>query len=192
LVLPERVTRLKEKIARIKEQMGGLGEIKQQLQDSPERQISLTDPDARSMATSRLGSAVVGYNVQAAVDAKHHLIVAHEVTNDVTDRGQLAAMAKVTKKASGHPKPIVLADRGYYEGYAILECERAGIATMVPKAMTSGSWADGRFDSATSYTTSSATSTDVQLDRQRSTGSPRSRAARRCTSTGRPLAATAS
>lgn len=146
LVLPERVTRLKEKVAKIKEQMGGLGEIKQQLQDSPERQISLTDPDARSMATSRLGSAVVGYNVQAAVDAKHHLIVAHEVTNDVTDRGQLAAMAKVTKEASGHPKPIVLADRGYYEGYAILECERAGIATMVPKAMTSGSRADGRFD----------------------------------------------
>ena len=123
LVRPERVTRLKEKIAKIKEQMLGLGEIKQQLQDSPERQISLTDPDARSMATSRLGSAVVGYNVQAAVDAKHHLIVAHEVTNDVTDRGQLAAMAKVTKEASGHPKPIVLTDRGYYEGYAILECE---------------------------------------------------------------------
>ena len=123
-----------------------LGETKQQLQNSPERQISLTDPDARSMATSRLDSAVVGYNVQAAVDAKHHLIVAHEVTNDVTDRGQLAAMAKVTREASGHPKPIVLADRGYYEGYAILECERAGIATMMPKAMTSGSRADGRFD----------------------------------------------
>jgi transposase len=97
IVLPERVARLKEKIAKIKEQMRGLGEIEQQLQATQERQISLTDPDARSMATSRLGSAVVGYNVQTAVDAKHHLIVAHEVTNSVTDSGQLAAMAKAAK-----------------------------------------------------------------------------------------------
>ena len=74
VVLPERAARLKEKIAKIKEQMRGLGEMEQQLQASQERQISLTDPDVRSMATSRLGSAVVGYNVQTAVDAKHHLI----------------------------------------------------------------------------------------------------------------------
>jgi len=146
VVLPERVTRLKEKIAKIKEQMHGLDEIEQQLQTSHERQISLTDPDARSMATSRLGSAVVGYNVQTAVDAKHHLIVAHEVTNSVTDRGQLAAMAKAAKEAAAHPKPIVLADRGYFEGYEILECERAGIATMVPKPLTSNSKFQGRFD----------------------------------------------
>lgn len=76
MVLPERVARLKERIAKIKEQMRGLGKIEEQLQTSQERQISLTDPEARSMATSRLGSAVVGYNVQTAVDAKHHLIVA--------------------------------------------------------------------------------------------------------------------
>ena len=146
LVLPERATRLKEKIAKIKEQMRGLEQIEQKLQNSQERQISLTDPDARSMATSRLGSAVVGYNVQAAVDAKHHLIVAHEVTNSVTDRGQLAAMAKAAKKASAHPHLTVLADRGYFEGYEILECERAGIATMVPKPLTSNSKFEGRFD----------------------------------------------
>lgn len=106
----------------------------------------MTDPDARSMATSRLGSAVVGYNVQTAVDAKHHLIVAHEVTNSATDRGQLAAMAKAAKAAAGHPRPIVLADRGYFEGYQILECERAGIAAMVPKPLTSGGKFEGRFD----------------------------------------------
>jgi transposase len=146
IVLPERVARLKEKVAKIKEQMRGLGEIEQQLQKTQERQISLTDPDARSMATSRLGSAVVGYNVQAAVDAKHHLIVAHEVTNSVTDSGQLAAMALATKEATAHPQPVVLADRGYFEGYEILECERAGIATMVPKPLTSSSKLHGRFD----------------------------------------------
>jgi len=146
LVLPDRVARLKEKVAKIRGQMRGLVEIEQQLQASQERQISLTDPDARSMATSRLGSAVVGYNVQTAVDAKHHLIVAHEVTNSVTDRGQLAAMAKAAQEAAGHPQPTVLADRGYFEGYEILECERAGIATMVPKPLTSNSRFEGRFD----------------------------------------------
>lgn len=98
------------------------------------------------MATSRLGSVVVGYKVQTAVDAKHHLIVAHEVTNSVTDRGQLATMAKAAKEATAHPQPTVLADRGYFEGYEILECERAGIATMVPKPLTSNSKFEGRFD----------------------------------------------
>jgi transposase len=146
VVLPERAARLKEKIAKIKEQMRGLGEIDQELQATQERQISMTDPDARSMATSRLGSAVVGYNVQTAVDAKHYLIVAHEVTNSVTDRGQLASMAKAAKAATAHPTPIVLADRGYFEGYQILECEQAGIAAMVPKPLTSGGKFEGRFD----------------------------------------------
>jgi len=146
VVLPERASRLKEKIAKIREHLRGLGEIEQQLHATQERQISLTDPDARSMATSRLGSAVVGYNVQTAVDARNHLIVAHAVTNSVTDRGQLAAMAKAAKEATAHPLPIVLADRGYFEGYEVLECERAGIATMVPKPLTSNSRFEGRFD----------------------------------------------
>jgi len=146
LVLPDRVSRLQQKVSKIKEQMHELGQIEQRLQTTGERQVSLTDPDARSMATSRLGSAVVGYNVQAAVDAKHHMIVAHEVTNSITDQGQLPAMAKATKEAIGHPKPTVLADRGYFEGYDILECERAGIETLVPKPLTSNSKFQGRFD----------------------------------------------
>jgi transposase len=146
LVLPERVTRLKQRIGKIQEQMRELGHMEQRLQTTGERQVSLTDPDARSMATSRLGSAVVGYNVQAAVDAKHHLIVAHEVTNSITDQGQLPSMAKATKEATGHPKPTVLADRGYFEGYDILECEQAGIETLVPKPLTSNSKFHGRFD----------------------------------------------
>lgn len=146
VVLPERVARLQEKVAKIKEQMHEIARIDQQMQSAQVSQVSLTDPDARSMSTSRLSSAVVGYNVQTAVDTKHHMIVAHEVTNAVTDREQLAAMAKAAKQAIGHPKPIVLADRGYFSGYEILECERAGIATLVPKPLTSNSKAEGRFD----------------------------------------------
>jgi hypothetical protein len=145
-VLPSRVAHLKEKIAKVKEQMQTLGDIGEQMKASPDGQISLTDPDARSMATSGRGTGIVGYNVQTAVDAKHHMIVAHEVTNVGHDRDQLANMAKLAKKATGHRKLIALADRGYYEGYEILKAEQAGIATVLPKPLTSSSIAEGRFD----------------------------------------------
>ncbi|MBS0435759.1 IS1182 family transposase [Roseateles sp.] len=145
-VLPSRVAHLKEKIAKVKDQMRALGQIGDQMEASEDHQISLTDPDARSMATSGRGTGIVGYNVQTAVDAKHHMIVAHEVTNVGHDRDQLAAMAKLAKQAIGQPKLIALADRGYFEGYEILECERAGIATLVPKPATSNSAFEGRFD----------------------------------------------
>jgi hypothetical protein len=95
-------------------------------------QISLTDPDARSMATSGRGTGIVGYNVQTAVDAKHHMIIAHEVSNVGDDRDQLANMAKLAKGATGARELIALADRGYYEGYEILECERAGTLRLSP------------------------------------------------------------
>jgi hypothetical protein len=62
--------------------------------DAPDHQVSLTDPDARAMATNGKGTGMVGYNVQAVVDAKHHLIIAHEVTNVGHDRSQLANMAR--------------------------------------------------------------------------------------------------
>ena len=97
---------------------------------SEDGQISLTDPDARSMATSGRGTGIVGYNVQTAVDAKHHMIVAHEVTNVGHDRDQLTNMAQLAKQATGEPDLIALADRGYYEGYEILKCEQAGIAAL--------------------------------------------------------------
>jgi transposase len=145
-VLPERVAHLKEKITKVKEQMKTLGEIGEQMKASEDGQISLTDPDARSMATSGRGTGIVGYNVQTAVDAKHHMIVAHEVTNVGHDRDQLADMAKHAKAAIGTRNLIALADRGYYEGHEILKCERAGIAALVPKPLTSGSIAEGRFD----------------------------------------------
>jgi transposase len=145
-VLPGRVTHLKEKIVKVKQQMQSLEAIGERMKASKDGQISLTDPDARSMATSGRGTGIVGYNVQTAVDAKHHLIVAHEVTNVGHDRDQLANMAKLAKAATGEGALVALADRGYYEGYEILECERAGVAAVLPKPMTSNNLADGLFD----------------------------------------------
>jgi transposase len=92
--LAARVTKLKEKLTKLKEEMGKLVVYEKQMLTSPDQQISLTDPDSRSMATSGRGSGVVGYNVQVAVDTEHHLIVTHEVTNSGSDRAQLANMAK--------------------------------------------------------------------------------------------------
>ena len=145
-VLPSRVKHLKQKIAKIREHMQTLGEIGKRMKTAEDGQISLTDPDARSMATSGRGTGMVGYNVQTAVDTKHHLIVAHEVTNAGHDRHQLADMATLAKQAVGKPKLTVLADRGYFEGYEILKCQRAGITALVPKPLTSGSIGEGRFD----------------------------------------------
>ena len=145
-VLPGRVAHLKDKIAKVKQQMQELQVIGEQMKASEDGQISLTDPDARSMATSGRGTGIVGYNVQTVVDAKHHLIVAHEVTNVGHDRDQLAQMAKLAKAATGEGDLIALADRGYYEGYEILQCERAGVAAILPKPMTSNNLAEGLFD----------------------------------------------
>jgi hypothetical protein len=102
---------------------------------APDQQISLTDPDSRSMATSGRGSGVVGYNVQVAVDTKHHLIITHEVTNVGSDRAQLAHMAKETKAALERTNLDVIADRGYFSSEEILECDEAGITVTLPKPM---------------------------------------------------------
>ena len=146
LVPAERVTHLKEKIATVKEQVRKLRRIEQQLQEAPDQQVSLTDPDARSMATSGRGTGIVGYNVQAAVDTEHHMIVAHEVTNVGHDRSQLSAMSRLARDAIGSEQLTVLADRGYFDGEEIRQCVDQGITTLVPKPLTSNSRADGRFD----------------------------------------------
>ena len=112
---------------------------------TPDQQISLTDPDARSMATSGRGSGVVGYNVQVAVETKHHLIIAHEVTNVGTDRSQLSHVAKEAKATLQAETLDAVADRGYFSGEEILACENAGITVTLPKPMTSNSKAEGRF-----------------------------------------------
>src|ERR1700689_254627 len=144
--VPEaRVERLQEKIAAIKLQMKQLAQIKEQLPKA-EGQISLTDPDARSMNSAGKGTGTVGYNVQTAVDTKNHMIIAHEVTNVGHDRAQLAHMAELARAACGKKTLTALADRGYFRSEEILRCGRAGITALVPKPLTSGSRADGRFD----------------------------------------------
>jgi transposase len=140
-----RTTRLEEKIARLKEEMGRLKALDARRQETPDQQISLTDPDARSMATSGRGSGTVGYNVQVAVDSEHHLIVTHEVTNVGNDRSQLSHMARKTKATLEADNLDVVADRGYFNSEEILACDEAGITVTLPKPMTSGNRAKGRF-----------------------------------------------
>lgn len=140
-----RTTRLKEKIAGLREQMQVLQARGRQVEAAPDRQISLTDPDARSMATSGKGTGMVGYNVQAAVDAEHHLIVAHTVTNIGNDRTQLAPMGLLAQAATGCDTLTVLADRGYLNGEQVLACEGTGVLPCVPKTLTSGHAKRGLF-----------------------------------------------
>jgi len=135
---------LREKIAALKEQMQRLKAIEAQMHAAPDQQVSLTDPDARSMK-SRDGG-IVGYNVQTAVEAKPHLIVAHEVITEGVDRDQLASMAERAREATGTDELTVVADRGYFKGEQILQCEQAGITPILPKPLTSNNKADGRFD----------------------------------------------
>ena len=144
-VAEAKTVRLKEKIEGLRRQMQSLKEIGQQVEAAPDKQISLTDPDARSMATSGKGTGIVGYNVQIAVDAEHHLIVAHDVTNVGNDRTQLAAMGVAARDATGCEDVTVLADRGYYNGEEVLACEGTGVLPCVPKTQTSGNAKRGLF-----------------------------------------------
>ncbi len=140
-----KTARLGDKIALLKEEMKRLKKLEAEMLATPDKQISLTDADARSMATSGRGSGMVGYNVQAAVDTKHHLIVAHDVVNEGHDRSQLSAMAKKAKSALGTDALDVVADRGYFNGEEILACDEAGITVTLPKPLTSNNRTKGRF-----------------------------------------------
>jgi transposase len=146
--LKAKTERLQDKITRLRQQMRELDAVKEQLKTQPDGQISRTDPDARSMATSGRGSGMVAYNVQVAVDAKHHLIVAHEVTNAGSDRAQLSPMAQAAREAMGKKRLRAIADRGYFSGPQIKACADAGIDAVLPKPTTSNAKAEGRFDKA--------------------------------------------
>src|SRR5229473_6048899 len=113
--------------------------MEQAVADAPDH------PDARATATNGKGTGMVGYNVQAVVEAKHHLIIAHEVTNVGHDKHQLANMARQAKEVTGADSLTVLADRGYFSGEEVVACEAAGATPIVPKPLTSGAKADGRF-----------------------------------------------
>jgi transposase len=137
--------RLKDKLEKLHSEMAKLDAMEKQMLASPDEQISLTDPDSRSMATSGRGSGVVGYNVQVATETEHHLIIAHEVTNVGSDRSQLAKVAKAAKEVLQVDKLEAVADRGYYHGEEIKACADASITVTLPKPLTSGAKSEGRF-----------------------------------------------
>ncbi len=137
---------LEDKISQLREETARLKKHEVRMLDTPDKQLSLTDPDARSMKSR--GTGMVGYNVQSAVDSQHHLIIAHEVTNVGSDRSQLSPMAKQAKTVLQRETLDVVADRGYYNGAEIRACEQAGIDAYLPKPKTSGNKAKGLFDRA--------------------------------------------
>jgi transposase len=136
---------LNEKLAKLDGEMKRLEAYEKKMLASPDQQISLTDPDSRSMATSGRGSGVVGYNVQVAVDTDHHLIVTHDVTTSGSDRAQLARVGKAAKAVMQVDTLEAVADRGYFNSPEILACHEAGITVTLPKPMTSGAKSEGRF-----------------------------------------------
>ena len=136
---------LKEKMAKLEIEMLKLSAYERAMLMSEDKQVSLTDPDSRSMATSGRGSGVVGYNVQTVVETKNHLIITHDVTNTGSDRGQLARMGKAAQAVLRADKLEAVADRGYFNSPEILECHEAGITVTLPKPMTSGAKSEGRF-----------------------------------------------
>jgi transposase len=146
--LQAKTERLQHKITRLRQQMRELDAVKEKLKTLPDGQNSRTDPDARSMATSGRGSGMVANDVQVTVDAKHHLIVAHEVTNAGSDRAQLNPMAQAAREAMGKKRLHAIADRGYFSSPQIKACADAGIDAVLPKPTTSNAKAEGRFDKA--------------------------------------------
>jgi transposase len=140
-----KAARLTEKITRLRDQMRALEAREEEVRLAPDQQVSLTDPDARAMTSAGRGTSIVGYNLQAAVDAEHHLIVAHELTNIGSDRDQLSTMAAKAKHAMGVDALDAIADKGYFKGEEIRTCEGIGVTAFVPRPLTSGAKAQGRF-----------------------------------------------
>jgi transposase len=142
----DKTQRLSEKIEILKGEIAKLKKHEAAMLAAEDEQLSLTDPDARSMATSGRGTGLVGYNVQTAVDTKHHLIVAHEVTNKGSDRAQLSGMSERAKAAIGTETIEVVVDRGYFSSNEIKACEDVGVTTYMPRPQTSKNHAQGLFN----------------------------------------------
>jgi len=140
---PEESRSLKEKIAALEEEMDRLKKFEVRMLEAPDQQLSLTDPDARSMKSR--GAGIVGYNVQTAVDTTHHLIVAHEVTNAPVDRRLLHRMAMQAKAALDAEVLEVVADQGYYRSEELLACERTNIVPYIAKIDTAAKRTKGEF-----------------------------------------------
>jgi transposase len=132
----DKTTRLEDKIVMLKEEMARLKKLEARMLKEPDQQISLTDPDARAMKSR--GNGIVGYNVQTAVEAEHHLIVTHEVTNKGDDRDQLSPMATQADEAMEAEELTVIADAGYFKREALLSCHEAGITAFVPRSPNLG------------------------------------------------------
>jgi len=148
-VLPEaRMERTLRKLEHLRKEAARYRSIESRMDETGETQVSLSDPDARSMATTPRMPRVVGYNVQTAVEAENHLIVAHEVTMQGYDRDALSMMAVAARDAMATDQIEAIADKGYYKSEEILACEKAGIAVLVPKPQTSNAGARGQFDKA--------------------------------------------
>ena len=137
-------TPIKEKIAWLQKRHSELKALEEEVNNHPDKQLSTVDPDSRLMKTRGMTRAVC-YNLQSAVDTKHHLIVAHEVTNK-PDRGQLCQVAKAVQIALGKKAVTVIADTGYYSGPDIKDTQDAGMTALVPKGDTSGSEKKGIFN----------------------------------------------
>jgi transposase len=149
MTMPEaRMARTIKKLAHYKKEAETLRTVEKRMDTTGETQVSLTDPDARSMATTSKQPRVVGYNVQSVVETKHHLIVAHEVTNHGYDRDALSMMARAAKDVMARETIEAVADKGYYSGEEIVAAEQAGVAVTVSKPNTSNAGAAGRFDKA--------------------------------------------
>jgi hypothetical protein len=144
-VTEAKASRIKDKIAGLRRQMQFLKDMERQVEAAPDQRVSLTDPDARSMATSGRGTGIVGYNVQTAVDTQHHRIVAHEATNAGHDRTQLLPMGVSALQATGCKEITVLADRGDFNGEQVLACEDTGVLPGIPRTLTSSSAKRGPF-----------------------------------------------
>jgi len=133
---------LQQKIAALQDKRDWHAELLAEL-DEEQKQTSVTDPDTRRMPAAQ--GNVVGYNAQVAVDAKHKLIAADDVTNDVTDYQQLANVALEAKANLEFKQTEVVADKGYYNAAEVSRCVEANIRPLIPKADTSANTARGLY-----------------------------------------------